>query len=62
MEAFRQEFVNGNDLIAPGVLSYLKDWLLNHILCSDVKLRQFEGTLGAPGQSSRQSDSIELEK
>jgi len=50
MEAFQKEFINGNDFIAPGVLSYLKDWLIHHILDSDAKLGQFECETGKRGQ------------
>lgn len=50
MEAFHQEFIKGNDFIAPGVLSYLKDWLIHHILDSDAKLAQFECAAEKPGQ------------
>jgi len=46
MEAFQKQFIKGNDFIAPGVLSYLKDWLMRRILDSDAKLGQFECAAG----------------
>lgn len=42
IEAFQKEFDGGNELIAPGILAYLRDWLIGHILHSDAKLGQFE--------------------
>jgi len=41
MEIFYKEFMDRNVLIAPGVMSYLKDWLIHHILQADAKLANF---------------------
>jgi len=46
MADFHQDLVNGNALVAAGVLTYLKDWLINHILNADTEFYHFEGTVG----------------
>ncbi len=50
MVAFHKDFIDGNELIAPGILTYLKDWLVHHILHSDAKFAQFDRTAMVPGQ------------
>lgn len=33
-----EEFENGKPVLTPGTLSFLKDWLVNHILNDDLEL------------------------
>jgi hemerythrin len=38
---FRQDFVDGKALVTVGVLTFLKDWLINHITKSDADFAVF---------------------
>jgi hemerythrin len=47
IDRFQSEFHNGNTLITVGVLTYLKDWLINHILTNDVDFGKFKSTMAS---------------
>jgi hemerythrin-like metal-binding protein len=45
IDRFQKQFHDGNALITVGVLAYLKDWLIDHILYLDAEFVRFKSTL-----------------
>ena len=41
IDRFQKQFHNGNALITVGVLTYLKDWLIDHILNIDAEFGKY---------------------